>query len=398
METASMQDSPNGIRLAIAGGGTGGHVLPALAVAEELRHRSALREALWVGSRDGLEREAAANANIPFVAIPTGKLRRYLSLRNVTDAARVPLGMVAARKRLRAFSPDVVLSTGGFVSVPTVIAACGIAPVLTHEQTAILGLATRINAKFAAVLAVAHQQSAEDANRIHNYVIVTGNPVRPALTNGDRTRGRSWLGFDESLPVVYVTGGARGASPINQRIGALLPNLLEVAQVVHQTGPASANADAESLRQLREALPDPLRHRYRVFEFVRDELPDVYAATDLVVSRSGAGTIAELAYVGLPAILIPLPGAGGDEQTANARVLSDIGAAVVLPQINATPARLREEIQSILTDPARRARMADAARSVSQPKAASHLADALLSMASHATSPLAPRNGRRGRG
>jgi UDP-N-acetylglucosamine--N-acetylmuramyl-(pentapeptide) pyrophosphoryl-undecaprenol N-acetylglucosamine transferase len=390
MEATWMQNTGKGLRLTIAGGGTGGHVLPALAVVEELQQRSALREALWIGSRDGLEREAATNANIPFIAIPTGKLRRYRSLRNVTDAARVPLGMVAARRRLGAFGPDVVLSTGGFVSVPTVIAARGIAPVLTHEQTAILGLATRINARFAAVLAVSHQQTAEEANRIHDYVMVTGNPVRPGLTHGDRTRGLAWLGFEESLPVVYVTGGARGASPINQRIAALLPGLLEVAQVVHQTGPASANADAESLRQLRESLPDQLRHRYRVFEFVRDELPDLYAATDLVVSRSGAGTIAELAYVGLPAILIPLPGTGGDEQTVNARVLGDIGAAVVLPQSDAPPDRLRVEIQSILTDAARRARMSDAARTASQPRAASHLADALLSLATHATIPPLP--------
>jgi UDP-N-acetylglucosamine--N-acetylmuramyl-(pentapeptide) pyrophosphoryl-undecaprenol N-acetylglucosamine transferase len=376
-----MVDNVDGIRLAIAGGGTGGHVLPALAVVEELRRRAALGDVLWIGSHDGLERHAATHAGISFVAIPTGKLRRYLSLRNVTDAARVPLGMIAARRRLRAFEPDVVLSTGGFVSVPTVVAARGVAPVLTHEQTAILGLATRINARFAAQLAVSHQQTAREALRIHRNVIVTGNPVRSGLTGGDRARGLAWLGFDETLPVAYVTGGARGASPINQRIAELLPELLEHAQVVHQTGPASANADAQALQRLQNALPDRLRRRYRLFEFVRDELPDLYAATDLVIGRSGAGTIAELAFVGLPAILIPLPGTGGDEQVFNARVLGDIDAAIVLPQSEATPERLRAEIGSLLADATKRARMSAAARTVASPDAASLLADVLIALA-----------------
>lgn len=370
------------VRLAIAGGGTGGHVLPALAVVEELRRRSTLADVLWIGSHDGLEREAAANAGIPFVAVPTGKLRRYVSVRNVTDAARIPLGIAAARRSLKHFAPNVVLSTGGFVSVPAVIAARGIAPVLTHEQTAVLGLATRINARFAAVLAISHERTSAEARRLHDNVQVTGNPVRSGLTDGDRERGLAWLGFSDALPVVYVTGGARGASPINQRVAAILPELLAHAQVVHQTGPAKVNADAESMRQRQSALPVELQRRYRVFEFVRDELPDLYAASNLVVGRAGAGTIAELAYVGLPAILIPLPGAGGDEQVANARVLSEVGAAIVLPQSEATPNRLLHELLTLLTDPERQDRMAEAARSVSRPGAARALADSLLALAS----------------
>jgi UDP-N-acetylglucosamine--N-acetylmuramyl-(pentapeptide) pyrophosphoryl-undecaprenol N-acetylglucosamine transferase len=141
-----MVGSSQGLRLAITGGGTGGHVLPALAVIDELQRRGALADLIWIGSREGVERRAAEEAGINFIAIPTGKLRRYLSLRNITDATRVPFGVLAARRALAAFRPDVVLSTGGFVSVPTVVSARGIAPVLTHEQTAILGLANRINA------------------------------------------------------------------------------------------------------------------------------------------------------------------------------------------------------------------------------------------------------------
>jgi UDP-N-acetylglucosamine--N-acetylmuramyl-(pentapeptide) pyrophosphoryl-undecaprenol N-acetylglucosamine transferase len=370
----------DGLRLAITGGGTGGHVLPALAVTDELRRHDALADLIWIGSREGVEGQAAAEAGIQFVAIPTGKLRRYLSLRNLTDAARLPLGVLAARRALAAFRPDVVLSTGGFVSVPAVVAARGIAPVLTHEQTAILGLANRINARFAEVLAVSHGQTEPIAARLHRRVVVTGNPIRIGLTAGNRSHGLQRFGFDGAIPVVYVTGGARGASPLNQRIAALLPGILEHAQIVHQTGPLSANADAANLSQLKEALPESVRRRYHVVEFLGDELPDVYAATDLVVGRAGAGTIAELAYVGLPAILVPLPGARGDEQALNARVLGDVGAAVVIAQSDAAPARLETEILALLDDPERRARMAKAARSMARPDAAARLAQELLSL------------------
>ena len=376
-----MVEKKEGLRLAITGGGTGGHVLPALAVVDELRQRGALADLIWIGSSGGVESQAADEAGIRFVAIPTGKLRRYLSLRNLTDAARIPLGVLAARRALAAFSPDVVLSTGGFVSVPAVVAARGIAPVLTHEQTAILGLANRINARFADVLAVSHSQTESLAARLHGRVVVTGNPIRTGLTAGDRSRGLQRLGFEAASPVVYVTGGARGASPINQRIAALLPGILEQAQIVHQTGPLSANADVSNLSQLKETLPEAVRHRYYVVEFLGEELPDIYAVADLVVGRAGAGTIAELAYVGLPAILVPLPGARGDEQAVNARVLGDIGAAVVIAQQNATPERLQMEILALLKDPDRRALMATAARTIARPEAAARLSDELISLA-----------------
>lgn len=376
-----MNDLPRQLRLAIAGGGTGGHVLPALAVVEELRSRDRVADLLWIGSSDGVEVDAAARAGIPFVKIPTGKLRRYLSLRNVLDAGRVPLGLLAARRHLARFRPDVVLSTGGFVSVPAVVASKGIAPVLTHEQTAILGLATRINARFADTLAVSHEQTASAARALHPRVIVTGNPVRSGLSHGDRFQALKQFGFSPDLPLIYVTGGARGASPINERIAALLPEILEKTQLLHQTGPAGANADAQTLEARRAEFPGPLRQRYAIVEFMGDELADVYAAASLVIGRAGAGTVAELAYVGKPAILIPLPHAGGDEQTVNARVLESAGAAMVIPQREATPERLRQELLALLGEPDRLARMAASARSVAYPDAASRLADELLELA-----------------
>ena len=376
-----MSEHQQPIRLVIAGGGTGGHVLPAVAVVEELRRRGAVGEMLWIGSRAGVEREAAEANGIPFAEIETGKLRRYPSIQTVTDAGRIPVGVVQARRLLRAFRPSVVFSTGGFVSVPTVIAAKGTAPVLTHEQTAIIGLANRINARFADVFAVSWDQTAKIARAMHRRVIVTGNPVRGSILHGDRTAGLRRFGFDDQRPLLYVTGGARGATPINDRVAAMVPSLLEQVQVLHQTGPDSANSDLAAMQAAAAAWPEALRRRYHALPFIREGMADVYAAADIVLGRAGAGTVAELSVLGLPSILVPLPGAGGDEQTLNARLLGDVGAAVVLPQPDATPERLQEIITGLATDPSRRTAMADAARTIGKPQAAADLADALLSIA-----------------
>ncbi len=369
------------LRLVIAGGGTGGHVLPALAVMEELRERHLAIQPLWIGSTTGVERESAQRAGIPYRAIATGKLRRYLSTQTPVDAVRIPLGAAQAWRHLRRHRPRVVLSTGGFVSVPTVLAAARLAPILTHEQTAILGLATRINARFADVLAVSYDETAALAASRHQRVVVTGNPVRASLQRGDAGRARAHFGFTDDLPLLYVTGGARGATPLNERIAALLPNLLHHCQILHQTGPASANADAAHLARLRQDLPEPLRARYQVLEFVRDELPDVYAAAELVLGRAGAGTVAELAYLGKPAVLIPLPGAGGDEQTRNGRLLAEADAAILVPQDEATPDRLEDVLRTLLGDRERLATMGEQARRIGRPDAAARLADEILRLA-----------------
>jgi len=369
------------IRLLITGGGTGGHVQPALAVLAELRRRGSAEVVLWIGSAGGVEREAAARAGIPFRAVQTGKLRRYVSPHTPIDAARLPIGIVQAWQIVRAFRPDIVFSTGSFVSVPAVLAAARQAPILTHEQTATLGLATRINARFADVLAVSYDETATHAATLHRHVVVTGNPVRPSLAGGDRARGLHALGFTPDLPLLYVTGGARGASPLNQRLAALLPDLLHHCQILHQTGPASANGDAATLARQRATWPPDLQARYRVVEFVGEELPNIFAAATLILSRAGAGTVAELAYLGKASVLIPLPGAGGDEQTRNARLLANAGAAVLLPQEEATPDRLRAVLLDLLSDASRCAALAARARAAGRQDAAARLADELMALA-----------------
>lgn len=368
------------VRLVIAGGGTGGHVLPAVAVIEEFRNREVALHVLWIGSHGGVERSIAEEHGIPFVAIQTGKLRRYVSLRTVTDAFRVPLGIVQAWRHVRRFRPHVIYSTGGAVSVPTALSGSRLAPVLTHEQTAQIGLSNRTLAKVAATFAVGFEDTAKQARRIHHNVVLTGNPVRSSLMGGSAERGYQTFGLMPDLPVMYVTGGARGASPLNQRIEKLLPDLLEVTQIVHQVGPASANQDLERLTTLRASFPEPLARRYVLRDFITGDLADLYAISDLVIGRAGAGTISELAHLGLPSILVPLPGTWGDEQRKNARVLESVGGAVYLEQDDCTPERLDGEIRSMIASPERLRAMAAASRTIARDDASARLVDELLAL------------------
>ncbi|HEX5501766.1 MAG TPA: undecaprenyldiphospho-muramoylpentapeptide beta-N-acetylglucosaminyltransferase [Thermomicrobiales bacterium] len=369
------------MRLVIAGGGTGGHVGPGLAVVAALRRRVAL-DLLWLGTRDGVERRLAGEQGIPFRAIQAGKLRRYFSPHTAVDAGRIPLGVLQAAAALRRFQPDVVFGTGGFVSVPAIVAAAALrVPSLIHEQTAQVGLANRINLRFADVLALPYEASRTNLPRTTRRVVVTGNPVRAELLAGDAGAGARRLGLDPAVPTVYVTGGARGAHAVNTAVAALLPDLLDRCQVVHACGPAEANGDCARLSAAAAGWPPASHARYAVREFIGAELPDVYALAALVVGRAGAGTVAELAALGKPAVLIPLPGAGGDEQTRNARLLADAGGAVVLPEADLTPERLRATLADLLADPARLAQMGVAARALARPDAADALADEVLRLA-----------------
>ena len=372
------------MRLAIAGGGTGGHVGPALATIEVLRERLPRGPLvlLWIGTRDGVERRVADEHGIPFRAIQTGKLRRYLALQNVLDAGRIPIGVVQAAAALRRFRPTVVFGTGGFVSVPTVVAAAALRrPVLIHEQTAQFGLANRINLHFARTVALPYEASRAFLPPTNRRVVVTGNPVRADLLRGDATVAARLLDLDPTRPTIYVTGGARGAHTINLTVAALLPDLLEHYQVVHSCGPQEANTDFADLTARARAWPAEHRARYLLREFIGPELPHVYALATLVVGRAGAGTVAELAALGKPAVLIPLPGTGGDEQTKNARLLAAVGGAVLLPEHELTPGRLAATLDRLLGAPAELARMATAARTQARPDAAERLAGELLRLA-----------------
>lgn len=369
------------VKIVVAGGGTGGHTQPAVATLSALRSIQRF-DAIWIGSHDGVERDIARQEGIPFYAVSTGKLRRYLSAQTIIDSLRLPLGVAQSLRILRDYQPDVVFATGGFVSVPAVAAARILRiPSLSHEQTAVIGLANRINLRCCSELAIAYASSRSMAGSSAKPIVVTGNPVRETLLQGDPTRARQLFELDPELPVVYVTGGARGAQALNVAVGQSLDALTEFAQVVHQTGPASANGDYPRLLAAQGALPLDKRRRYHVREHIGPELADLFAAATLVVSRAGAGTVAEIATLGLPSILIPLPGAGGDEQTRNARVLSDDAAALLLSQTELAPDRLVQEIRRLLDDEPARHAMAERALRHGHRDAAKKLALEILRVA-----------------
>jgi UDP-N-acetylglucosamine--N-acetylmuramyl-(pentapeptide) pyrophosphoryl-undecaprenol N-acetylglucosamine transferase len=249
-------------------------------------------------------------------------------------------------------------------------------PSLTHEQTAHLGLATRINSRFSDVIAFSYPDAKLPARMHRARVVVTGNPVRTSIMHGNADRLRETYAVPDGTPVIYVTGGMRGATAVNNVVADALPDLVERAFVLHQCGPRSANDDYDRLLALRAALPESKRGRYHVTQTVGDELGDIYAAARLVIGRAGAGTVAELAMVGKPSILIPLPGA--EEQRRNALVLANAGAAIMLPQESAGATHLLALVDELLSNDAKLDAMGEQARSIASPEAASRLVDELV--------------------
>jgi UDP-N-acetylglucosamine--N-acetylmuramyl-(pentapeptide) pyrophosphoryl-undecaprenol N-acetylglucosamine transferase len=320
---------------------------------------------------------------VPYVAIQTGKLRRYLSPQTPVDLlVRLPAGFVQALRAVRRFKPDVIFSTGGYVCVPTIIAGriLGV-PSLTHEQTALVGLANRIAGRFATRVAISFPQSARFFSV--GKAILTGNPIRPSVLNGDAQRAAKLVGFDANTPTLYVTGGAQGSHAINMAVRDALPALLECCQIIHQCGegPEGSGADLRMLQETRDNLPAEKQARYKVQAYVGDELGDIYALTSLVVGRAGAGTVNELANLGKPSVLIPLPGAAGGEQEANARALEKEGGAVVLLERDLTPNKLAEIVCSLITNKSRMEAMQAGARKLARPSAADAIVGELLKLA-----------------
>jgi UDP-N-acetylglucosamine--N-acetylmuramyl-(pentapeptide) pyrophosphoryl-undecaprenol N-acetylglucosamine transferase len=348
--------------VAFAGGGTAGHVFPGLAVAEELEARI-----VWIGSARGVERKLVTDAGIDFRGIPAGKLRRYLSFRNLSDVARTVAGVCAAVRVLRRERPALLFSKGGFVSVPPVVAAwlCGI-PSWTHESDFDPGLATRINAIFCEKVLVSFAETVGSLPaRYREKAFVTGNPVRKALYSADAARGRAFVGCDAATPMILVIGGSLGSSFINGLIVSCLPELLSRFFIVHQMGSSEFRSS-----QRQNYFPSP---------FIAGELPDIMAAADLVICRAGANTLAELAALGKPSILIPLPRTGSrGDQIANAEVFRAAGASLVIPEHEATSARVVPAVCSLLGDRARLREMGLAAGSLGGGRPAEAIARLIL--------------------
>ena len=309
-------------KVLLTGGGTAGHVTPNIALFPYLKERGFDIE--YIGSYQGIEKELVMPLGVPYIGISTGKLRRYLSTKNVSDIFRVIKGTGEAKKYMKESKPDVVFSKGGFVAVPVVWAAasCGI-PVVIHESDLSPGLANKLCYSRANVICYNFPETEKylKSSGCEEKIIRTGLPIRDSLKNGSAEKGRTLCGFTEEKPVLAVIGGSLGAVHVNNAVKATLPQLLEKFQVAHICGEGKTD---ETLN----GTPG-----YKQFGYLNKELANVLAAADILISRAGANVIWELAALHKPAVLIPLgTAASRGDQILNAQSFKEQGFAEVLPE------------------------------------------------------------------
>lgn len=363
------------MRLALSGGGTGGHVYPALSIAQALERElgaSGRLEVLYVGSAAGAEAELVERAGFPFHAISSAPVRGRMPWEMVAAATRIGIGVAQARKLLSDWAPHVVLSTGGYASFPVALAARSRnVPLAVYLPDLYPGWAVRAIARLAQRVAVT---AIESLRRLPSgKTSVTGYPVRHEFWQASRAGGRERLGLDPEEKVLYVTGASQGAHSINKAIAADLPGLLELCEVVHLSG----RADEPWLQEVREGLPDKLRRRYHLHAYLHDETPWAMAAADLAVCRAGASVMGELPAVGLPAVLVPYPYAGG-HQRLNARYMEKQGAAIVLDDNDLHG--LLPLVGQLLHDEERLRSMREALKRMARPDAATRIARILIDL------------------
>jgi len=358
----------------IASGGTGGHVYPALAIADALRRRAGERELklLLVGTRAGVERHLFQEVPWPTAFISARPLPRRLSARTVASAAAIALGFLQAWRLLRRFRPSLAIGTGGYASVCTIYTASllGI-KTLIHEMDAIPGRANRFLARRATAVTVGFPSAAPALRRADARH--TGNPVRSEFANPDRAAARKHFALNPDLPTLLVFGGSQGALSINRAVlGAIVPLARDLRlQVVHVTGPDKHAEIADAHR----ALPDDVRRRYHPLPYLRGTVHLALAAADIVLSRAGAAFLAELTAVGRPAILVPYPYSMAAHQQANAEQLARAGAALVLDDAQLRPRKIVALLGELLADRQRLERMAQASRALGNIAAADHIAE-----------------------
>jgi UDP-N-acetylglucosamine--N-acetylmuramyl-(pentapeptide) pyrophosphoryl-undecaprenol N-acetylglucosamine transferase len=383
------------MRLLIAGGGTGGHIYPALAVARSLRAADGPDGPAisWLGGHRGLEAGLVRAAGIPFRRLLLRSLRTVdLGPHAVLDPLRLVASVPQATAILVRERPDAIFTTGGYVSVPTLLAAAPLRiPVVLWDGNVVPGRSVRLTARLADVLAVSFEATCDALAGAGRPCYVTGTPIRD-LTDVDREAARVQLGIPPGSRLLLVFGGSQAVRRFNTAVAAALPRLVERLYVVHVAGESGYAAALSA----REGLPEEQRARYRPYPFLRDEMVPALAAADLVVGRAGSSTLAEVTALGLPMVVVPYPHAAG-HQRANAEILAAAGAARLVED-DAFDADALLEAASILDDPETHVRMAAAARELGRPGAADAVAELVRAVALRRPLPDAAVVARRSRG
>ena len=370
------------MRLLIAGGGTGGHIYPALAVARSLREADTRDggppELTWVGGRRGLEAALVPPAGIPLRRLVLRSLRTVnVSIHTVADPLRLAASVPQAAAILARERPAAIFTTGGYVAVPVLLAAAPLRiPAVLWDGNVIPGKAVQLTARLADVITVSYQATCEalaSSTKVRPC-FVTGTPIRDTRAI-DREAARVRLEVPAGERVLLIFGGSQAVRRFNAAVAGALPRLVEKVTVIHVTGQDGYAAALTG----REALPEPLRGRYRPYPFLRDEMLPALAAADLVVGRAGSSTLAEATAFGLPLVVVPYPHAAG-HQKANARELVEAGAARVIAD-EAFDAAALLEASALLEDAAAHLAMSAAARSLGRPGAAEAVARLVMAVA-----------------
>lgn len=354
------------MKIAVSGGGTGGHIYPALALIREIQKKDNHVEFLYIGTEKGLESKLVPRENIPFKSIHITGFKRKLSFENVKTVLRFLKGVRDSKKMLKEFKPDVVIGTGGYVCGPVVYAAAKMGiPTIVHEQNSVPGLTNKFLSRYVDKIAICFEEARQFFPE--KKVVLTGNPRASEVLGQDGIRGRLSSGLKLKVPTVLIFGGSRGAKPINE---AVVKSLTELSGKPYQVLYVTGDVHFDEVQKEVELVGNP--ENVIIKPFIHN-MPEVLAGIDLTVSRAGATTLAELTSLGIPSILIPSPYVTDNHQEKNARALSEHGAARLLLEKDLTGPKLVEHIDQILGHDQKLADMKKAAKKLGIPDAASRL-------------------------
>ena len=372
--------------IVFTGGGTGGHFYPIIAIAEAIndlvREKRLVAPKLYYLAPNSFDEKALFENGIIYIPIPAGKIRRYASIKNVTDFFITLTGTIAALITLFRLYPDVVMSKGGYGSVPTVLAARLLRiPVIIHESDAKPGRANLLAAKFATKIAISFESAAKYfPERVQSKIARTGIPIRKALTRVENEGAQQYLALEKGVPTILILGGSQGAMKINEAVLSALPSLVSFANIIHQTGQAHFK-NVETVAQVILAK-ESYASRYHPINYLSEiSLQRAAGVASLIVSRAGANSIAEIGLWKKPAIIIPIPESVSHDQRTNAYAYARTGAAIVIEEENLTPHLLVSEMQRIINDPELAERMGTSAAGFTDPDAARILAREVLAIA-----------------